>query len=431
MREHRMVAIALLIAWPALALAEPAERVAVAKATSPAATFSARPAGTKSFEVLPADTELKTGDLLVTLPGAALESKNAAVALKSFADYDGVSPLPILETAFTLDDPKAADLAFTLDRGRVDVTNKKADGPAVVKVKFWDQTWTITLDTPGSRVALELCGRWPAGSRFKPRDPKKTGPEAGPVASLVLLVLKGSASVGIGEFTLGMREPSGPALLEWDSLEGARPEPKKLDKLPGWADLEAVVTDRGKKAAETVERFRAARAANPAAALQQFVDSKDAVEQRVALVTLGAQDELERLGKALAEAKTLEEWDFGITVIRHWLGRGPGQDQRFFDGLVNIHGYDRNQARNIVQLLFGFSKEELMQPETFDVMIEYIRSDSPAIRNLAMWHLVRVVPRGKDIPYKPNGTKADAESSYQAWRKLVPAGSLPPRDEKN
>ena len=427
---HRLAAIALLVALPTFAWGQPADRIVAAKATSPAATFAVRPAGMKSFQMLPGGAELAAGELLVTLPGASLESKNGAVAVKSYADYDGVSPLPILETAFTLTDSKSADLEFTLDRGRVDLTNAKAEGAATVKVKFWDQTWTMKLDSPGTRVALELCGRWPAGTRFKPRDPKKTGPEPSPVASLVLLVFKGSASVSIGDFTIGMKAPPGPALIEWDSLEGARPEAKKLEKLPDWADPEAVATERGKKAAEAVERFRAARAENPAAAIQKFLDSADPVEQRVALVTLGALDELELLAKELAEAKSLEEWDFGITVLRHWLGRSPGQDQKFYDYLIAVRGYDKNQARIIIQLLYGFSKTELMQPETIDVLIEYVRSDIPAIRNLAVWHLVRLVPKGKEIAYKPDGSKADAEKSYQEWRKLVPPGTLPPRDEK-
>src|SRR5205085_501540 len=82
---------------------------------------------------------------------------------------------------------KAADLDRTLDRGRVDFTNAKAEGAATVRVRFWDQAWRIVLDSPNTRVALELCGRWPPGSRFKPAEPgddPAKGPA--PLASLVL-----------------------------------------------------------------------------------------------------------------------------------------------------------------------------------------------------------------------------------------------------
>ncbi len=427
----RMLASTGLLVFVSTGFAQDVGGAGVAQTTSAAATFAARTPGARDFRILPAGAELKSGDLLVTLPGASLESKNREVTLKSFADYDGISPLPILETAFTLHPVKDEDLSFTLDRGRVDLTSNKAEGAATVVVKFWDQTWTISLDDPGSRVALELCGRWPAGSRFRPQDPGKPGTAARPVASLVFLVLKGSATVRLGDVTLGMKAPPGPAILEWDSITGARPEPKKLEKLPVWADPDTVLSERGKKVADALERFRVARAEDPSAAVAKFLASKDPVEQHVALVTLGACDELGLLGKVLAEAKTLEEWDFGITVIRHWLGRSPGQDQKFYEGLIAIRGYDKNQARLIVQLLFGFSAEDLLIPETFDVMIEYLRNESPAIRNLAAWNMVRFVPQGKTIPYKPDGSKADAEACYQAWRKLIPSGALPPREEKN
>lgn len=430
--RHTWTATVVFALIPAVAGAQPAisERVAVGKATSLSGSVAARQPGRAAFEVLATNAELFTGDTLVMLPGATLQPAGGAVSLQSQADYDGRSPLPILETAVCLDPTKDCDLAFTLDRGRVDLANTRTEGAAVVKVRFWDQTWTITLDVPGTRVALELVGRWPAGSRFRPVDPNKPGTPQKPVASLVLLVLKGSPTVSIGGFTLGLQSPPGPALLEWDSLSGARPEPLKLDKLPDWADPTSNSTPRAKKAAEVVERFRLARARDADAAINTFLGSTDPVDQRVALITLGALDDLDRLALTLAGAKTLEEWDFGITIARHWLGRCPGQDQKLFEALVGARGFDRGSAQIVMQLLFGFSPEDVAQPETFDVLIEYLRHDRAAVRNLAAWHLVRLVPQGKAIPFKPDGTKADAEAAYSAWRKLIPPGQLPPRDEK-
>jgi hypothetical protein len=417
--------IAVLLV-PVVAHAQPA-RGAVAKATSPAGTFAAKPADGKAFEVLGANAELHAGDLLVALPGATLASKDGSITLKSFADYDGRSPLPILETAVVLNPAeKGADLAFTLDRGRVDVTNTKASGSAVVAVRFWDEAWTITLAEPGARVALELCGRWPAGARFQLAAPDAKSPPAAPVASLVLLVLKGSATVTSGDTTLGLSAPPGPAVLEWDSVAGAKAQPQKLSALPEWADPEANLTERGKKVAAAVEKIRAARAAKPDAALKQFLDSADPIEQRVALVTLGATDDLATLGPTLAGAKTFEGWDTGITVLRHWLGRGPWQDQKLFRFLTATRGYTEAQAKIVMQLLFGFSAAELRRPETYEVLIDYLGHERSGIRNLAAWHLVRLVPQGKEIPYKPDGSTEDAAKAQVAWKKLIPAGELPP-----
>ena len=426
-----MRAILVLLAFglyvPSSQADDPPREVA-AKARSLVATFAARPAGAAGFKILPENADLFSSDLLVTLPGASLESKNGAVAVKSLADYDGKSPLPALETAFTLNEAKDVDLDLTLDRGRVDLTSLKA--AATVRVRFWDQSWKISLDGKGTRVALELCGRWPAGSRFKVAV-KGTDKPPEPVASLVMLVVNGSAAADLGGITLGLKAPPGPALVEWDSVAGTRPQPQKLDKLPDWADPEASLSVEAKKTAAAVEKFRKARAENAATALNAFLDSADPIEQRIALVTLGATDDLEPLGKALASARNAEHWDFGITIVRHWLGRCPGNDQKLYAVLTSpAQGYSPATARTIMQLLFGFDPEDLKQPETFEVLIEYLAHEQSPIRNLAAWHLVRLVPQGKSIGFKPNGTKEESDATYRAWKKLIPSGKLPPEAKK-
>ena len=62
---------------------------------------------------------------------------------------------------------------------------------------------------------------------------------------------------------------------------------------------------------------------------------------------------------------------------------------------------------------------------TITDVTEYLRHDKGAVRNLAAWHLVRLVPEGKAIPYSPGGTRAEQEAAYQAWKKLIPAGTVP------
>lgn len=422
----RAVGVAVVLLTGAGLVAQPEGRP-VAAATSAAATFSALAPNTGGFKVLPEKAPLRAGELVVALPGAVARTSSGTVTLRSFADYDGRSPLPILETAFTLNETKDADLDVTLDRGRLDLTNTRPAGAAIAHVRFWDQTWTVTLDAPGTRVAFELSARWPAGSRFKVAEPG-AAPKAGPVAHLLCLVLKGDPTVKAGSTTVGLAEPPGPALIEWDSVDGVQPRPQRLEKLPDWADPEAGLSPTGKKTAAAVEKFRAARATDAAAAFRTFLESAEPVEQRVALVTAGATDELDLLAKELAEAKTQEEWDFGITVVRHWLGRCPGQDQKLHARLVRA--YTPAQARIVMQLLMGFSADDLRQPETYEVLIDYLTDDVPAVRHLAAWHLVRAVPGGRAIGFKPGGTKAECEAAAREWRRRVPPGQLPTPEEK-
>jgi hypothetical protein len=417
-----LVPVALVLT-PAAPARQPA-RGPAGKTASPAASFAARPAGGREYRVLPEKADVYPGDLLVGMPGATVVSANGGVTLKSLADLDGRSPLPVLEAAVSLNDPAGADLDFTLDRGRVDVTNTKPKGPATVVARFWGQAWKITLDGRDSRVALEVCGRWRPGTKFRPVSKDEVNPPA-PDASVILLVLGGTASVDLGGKSFGLTAPPGPALLEWDSAAGTRPQPLKLDAPPPWADPAANLSPAGQKKAAAVERFRKARDANPDAALDTFLASADPVDQRIVLVSLGATDDLDRLMDAVAGEKAPAEWDFAVTVLRHWLGRCPRQEQKLYDHLRASRGFTPAQARTLVQLLFGFAPADLKRPETFEVLAEYLRHERPAIRDLAEWHLVRLVPGGKDIPFSPSGGKDEQEKTYQAWKKLIPAGTVP------
>jgi len=81
-------------------------------------------------------------------------------------------------------------------------------------------------------------------------------------------------------------------------------------------------------------------------------------------------------------------------------------------------------------LLLGFTTSDLSTPETYEVLIEYLGNPKQVIRNLAAWHLVRLVPQGKLIAFKPNAND-DESKTYQAeWKKLIPAGKLPPVAKK-
>ncbi len=424
------LALSLVAAFAAAPGVGSGQAPAVARTTSPAATFAARPSAEAVYRVLPAGADLAAGETLVALPGASLEAKGGSVAVTCLADYDGRSPLPILETAVVLNEAKEVDFDLTLDRGRIDVANTKAEGKALVRVRFAGESWVIGLDAPGSRVALELCGRWPAGARFKPPAadaPATPTPADGPTAALVLLVLKGTADVNVGGFTVGLRAPPGPALVRWDNVAGARPQPQKLDALPDWADPAAALSADGRKVRDAVEKFRDRRAADPVAAVDALLASADPVEQRVGLVTLGATDDLPRLGKELAAARTPEAWDFGVTVLRHWLGRGPGQDTRLYDAFRSEGGFTPAQARTAVQLLIGYGPDDLKQPETFEVLIDYLAHDKAAVRNLAAWHLARAVAKDKAVPFAPTATPADGEKLQRAWRQVIPTGTVPGR----
>jgi hypothetical protein len=397
-----------------------AERTVVGKSLAPVGAVACRAVDKTAFDLLPVDADVFAGDLLIPLPGAVLRNKAGTVELTSRADFEGKSPYPILETAVVIHDTPDVDLDFTLDRGRVDLANRKPNGAATVKVRFHQWAWRLTLEGPGTRVALEIYGRWLPGT------PILKNANDAPTASVVAVVLAGEVELANGQTALRLTAPPGPSMVQWTSTEGQFPSALKLDKLPEWADPAAKPGPTGNTMREALEKFRRLRAEQPGKAIDAFLASDNAVEQRIALVALGAEDDLARLGQTIAAARSLEMWDFGMSVVRHWIGRGPGQDRKLLDALVSLRGFTPTQAETILRMLHGFGAEDAKKPETYEVLIEYLLHDKAAIRNLAAWHLVRLAPAGKDIAFRPNASKAEFQSLYSRWKELIPAGRLPP-----
>ena len=382
----------------------------IARSEAPAGAITAQ-AGAAAPRLLGVRPAIPPDELLTVLPGTSLKTTNGAVSLTCRADPTGASPVPVLETAFVLSSAPDADLAVTLDRGRIDLMNLKTDGPARV---------LVTLDSPGSRVAVELAGRRPPGTRFEPM----TRPVA-PVLSAVVVALSGSGSVADGRVTIAVSAPPGPAQLSWTSVGGPDRQAVRLDRLPAWASPAAENTPEAKAVKAAVDRLRSLRAANADTATDVLLSSKVPAEWRVGLVTAAAADDLPRLAKVLSESADPAVWDFGVVVLRHWLGRSAGQDGRLARFLTDVRMYDPVAAATVIDLLAGFTATERSRAESYDVLVEYLQHDKPAVRNLAQWHLVRMVPAGKAIAFRPNAGKAESAAAYKEWRKLVPPGTVP------
>lgn len=401
-----------------------AKAPAVAQLVSEKATLVRRDRPGQPWQVVDQKEALNGDELLVGLPGAQLDSANHAVRLTLHSDLQGLSPYPIHESAVRLLHEPGTDLGFVLDRGRVDLVNQKASGAAKVRVRVRQDTWNLTLATPGTRVALETYSRWPRGVPFR----KQPGPKDVPTADLTFLVLKGDVQLEHGGHVLGLGAPPGPAMLEWDSVTGQDEAPKRLDKLPPWAEADGATDDTTAKRKAILERFRKlAIAKSPDAALEELLQSNDSWERRLAVFAMGALDNVTGLGKAIRETKYPDVWDNGILALRHWIGRGPGQDQRLYQGLIDTAKFTPVEAETILQLLHSFGDDELARPEVYETLIEYLNHDKLPIRGLAYWHLKRLVPAGKALGYDPQASAEARAAAAKKWKELIPEGTVPRR----
>jgi hypothetical protein len=379
-----------------------------------------RPAPDKPWELVVRKDNLPPGELLVGGPGVALESANGAVRLSFLCELTGTSVHPVKETAIVLHKAKDVDLDFTLNRGRLDLVNLKKDGPARVRIRGGDRSAVVTLKGPGARFALELYGRWLPGTPFR-KEPKAG--EA-PAYALVAIALKGEIDIKGPRRQVILKAPPGPALIQVSSLDDTDYTPIRLDKAPAWA--EGKLTDEQKKVREAAVGFRRlVKEKSLGEAIDTLLKSEDPLLRRAAVNLMGATDDLERLGATLTKAKQWDVWDSGVLALRHWIGRGPGQDQKLYQALITRAKMPASQAETVMQLLHGLSEEDLDQPVIYQVLIRLLASDRLAIRGLAYWHLSRLVPAGKEFGYGPLESPEKRAAAIKRWQQLIPPGKLP------
>jgi hypothetical protein len=416
--------------WARLAAAQPAGetssgRVEVAKCVTPTGSIWRREAEGKPWEAVKQGGALYSGDLLLGLAGATLEARNGAVRLAFPSNLSGTAPLPILESAVTLRDSKEADLEFALDRGRVDVTNHKAQGEARVRmhIQHRERAGEAVLSKPGTQIALMLFGRWHAGVPFT-KTPK---PGDAPILHLIFLVLRGEVDLKVETRHVALTAPPGPALIQWDSVTGADLRADHLDQVPAWAE-DSTRSEVAKEKLAALEQFRqlALNKSLPAA-LNEMVQSEDPVQRRLAVFIMGALDDLPQLGPAVAATKYRDVWENAVLALRHWIGRGPGQDLKLYNSLIKDRNYTEVDAHTVLQLLHDFGEEQLARPELYDTLIDYLEHEKLGVRGLAYWHLSRLVPEGRSIGYDPLASKESRQKAAAQWHKLIPSGQLPPK----
>jgi hypothetical protein len=374
------------------------------------------------WQVIPPERSLTGGELLIGLTGAQLDSENGSVRLTFIGNLGGQSRFPIIESAVILHNSSQADLDFALDRGRVQVVNKKETGAAQVRARVRDAVWDLTLNEPGSTVVFEVYGRWPRGVPFS----TKPHPKNAPTTDLLILVAKGTINLKQGGIEHAMGAPPGPAVIEWDSVSGQDEAPEYLDKLPPWGTSNAGEPAKLQQAKALRDKLRQSLASKGIdATLEEFLNSDDPTARKYAIYGLGALDKLARLGRPLREAKHPDVWENGVIALRHWIGRGPEQDQILYKRLIEKARYKPVEAETVLQLLHSFGDEQLARPETYQGLIDYLDHDVLAIRGLAYWHLYRLVPEGRELGYNPLDTKKAREAAVARWRKLISPGQVP------
>ena len=216
------------------------------------------------------------------------------------------------------------------------------------------------------------------------------------------MVLQGEVDLKYGPNQYALSAPPGPAQFRWDNVAGPDPSPLRLEQLPDWATAKGLRPERLRQAKDRIERFRKLVADKGVKeAVDTFLASDDPADRGLAVVVLGATDDLEGLARILAQPGHRDVWDRAVLVARHWIGRAPGQDLKAYRRLIDSRGYTPAQAESLLQMLHGFGDADLARPETYQMLIAFLGHNKVGLRGLAHWHLVRLVPAGREIDYNP------------------------------
>jgi hypothetical protein len=397
---------------------------------------------------LKSEDRVSTSDLLVSLPGYHSDVRlDTGVDVQLWGNMYEFVNMPALESAIVLHAPtQGIDADLTLDRGAVKVRNGKDAGPATVRLRFQGEIWDVQMKEPGAEIGAVLYSLHvlPYGSG------------EGPEANLFLFLLKGGADVRVTPFR------------EYDNIQSAGAAPYMLswDNKGRGAQAPALAEDRVSRNVLMVFR-KPERTGLPDEAQKLIEDTNvalDAVSKRLsgpgrietglvemlqpgesplvngvpinailAVRSLGAIDAAADLVNLLDDAdKPPVVRIEALFTLRHWIGRNDGMEARLYDpktgsGALTAGGkYSRIDAEVFMQLLHSLSPEQLQSPETWEYLIERLKHDKLAIRELAYYHLRRWVPGWQKIPYNPADPAERREVAYKKWKDLIPSGKLPP-----
>jgi hypothetical protein len=84
------------------------------------------------------------------------------------------------------------------------------------------------------------------------------------------------------------------------------------------------------------------------------------------------------------------------------------------------------EAAIFVELLHTPGTEQLDSPAFWAYLIDKLKDDKLAIRELAFFHLRRWVPQWQKTHYDPAAEPEARLAGYKQWKDLIPDGKLPP-----
>ncbi|MBM3995471.1 MAG: hypothetical protein FJ303_15150 [Planctomycetes bacterium] len=340
---------------------------------------------------------------------------------------------------------KKIDCDVTLERGRIALRNKNANGnDALVRVRFDDPTQAkeefidITLNGSDAAVVVERLGFLDIEDAFF--ENKKDPLRKGPIAIVNIFALEGSANVRFGERSRVVSEFQ-QGMLQWQSRAGTLEVPSKASR-PGWLKGAPELKDpkdkpgRDKAIAAHLELAKALESKKVDVALAEIYQSvqKNADKETIggkipsldtyarwrhAMRCSAAIDDLPRVYDDFTRDRTpLAIRGLCMYSIVQWLSWNREQDYEMVKVLSKAH--NSVVSTKIMELFHGVSAAEAEKAITHQHLVDGLNNNLLPIRTLSHWNLLRLWGQdGAKIPYDPSWSRDERIGALAAWRALI------------
>jgi hypothetical protein len=361
-------------------------------------------------------SRVSSGDSLASLPGYQSEvAFNNGLKLLLWGHLPSAVDFPTMESSVSLNNAADADVDLTLHAGRIVISSSRGES-AHVRIRFLKEVWDVSLEEPGAEAYLELWHRYDPGVAFK--DP------VGPHTSAAFIVMKGEALLKIGYDAFRMRQPPGRAGYFWDSMGAVELKPQNMNAIPAWLSRRPPQDKEGLALIALEKRLEPAEPIS--AALDNQVRDNDLRIRDLAILSLGAVDDLPALLDALANDRYQDVRVTAINTLRNWMARDGEQELKVESAMEKTWG--KGQAAIGMELLHAYGPDRLSDPGLWESLIAYLTNDNLAIRELANLQLISIRPDiAQTIPaYDLAGGAEQRQLAYREWKRRIPDGKLPP-----
>ncbi|WP_437229131.1 hypothetical protein SH661x_001272 [Planctomicrobium sp. SH661] len=292
-------------------------------------------------------------------------------------------------------------LGLLLNRGRLILTRPlTTPEPVTLELLAAGQSWLITLLEPGTRVAVEYGLPIPQGP---PDEKLKLIPRGG------VAVVSGRIQISSqGQPALGLTREDGTAL--WPA-EGTELVLKAELAAPSWAlQEESLITPAARQLARLFQKeFLADRTISQC--LGPVVNDRRAGISELAVKTLAMIGQYPYVVGAL-QSDHQESRLAAIQALREWLGEDPEQNTVLLEQELG-KTFRGESVPTLERLLWGYSVQDAANPHVSRQLLDWMKDDQIAIRQLAFENVSRLV--GKTYDYLPMAPPAERRAALGRW----------------